>query len=377
MEIALDDTLVQTRIVPKIQCSKRCDGDTCIRDQRYSIFRAPKFAFVTLETTAARAMNQQIQEPMFIKSNLIEKSFSYRLNCFIIITKDERTFIVQPKPNNAYVAFNHVTKVYEPLFGYQFDDFIAAAAGDIVLCYETDNDIEVNPKLATSSLDVSSWASRPDPDSDVLEYNLIEHIPHIVEPIKIGQYRINTSDITQINSTSHELNDEQLNAHLRLTSNLADGILSVDSILFSKYMTRGFDKLSEVLHHQWFKHNLILVPIHHAHHWTLFIIDIPKKTILFFNSLQSTTDSYGRHHQAIIQLLCIHSFFTKKKRIDFSDWRTITDFPDWQQQDATSCGLHCAMFARSYVTETKRPSITNSNIEANRKLFCMHLITGT
>ena len=377
IEIPLDDILVQARIVPKVQCSNRCDGDTFIKDQRYSIFRAPKFVFVTLETTSAGAMNQQMQQRMYIKSGLIEKSFSYRLNCFIIITKDERTFIIQPKPNNTYVAFNHVTKVYEPLFGYHFDDFIAAAAGDMVLCYETDDDIELLPKMAMSSLDLNSWTDRADPDSDVLEYALHEQISHIVEPIEIGQYKIKTSDITQILSTSHELNDEQLNAHLQVTSTLADGILLVDSIQSSKYVTRGFDKLSEVLQKQWFKHNVVLVPIHHAHHWTLFIIDIKKKTILFFDSLQSMNHSYEHYHRAILQLLRTHSFYTHKRRIDLTQWRTITDFSAWQQQDVTSCGVHCAMFARSYVTETRRPPITIHNVETNRKLFCMHLITGT
>jgi hypothetical protein len=177
MEIALDDTLVQARIVPEIQCSKRCDGDAYINDQRYSIFRAPKFVFVTLEMTSAGAMNLQIQQPMYMKSNLIGKSFFYRLNHYIII---------KPNPDNTYLALNHVTKLYEPLFGCHFHDFIAAAAADIVLCYETDDDIDINSKLATSSLDLSSWTTRPDPDSDVLEYALHEQISHIVEPIKVG-----------------------------------------------------------------------------------------------------------------------------------------------------------------------------------------------
>jgi hypothetical protein len=138
MEIALDDTPVQPRIVRKIQCSKRCDGDTYINDQHYCIFRAPKFVFVTLETGSAEAMNLQIQQPMYRKSNLIQKSFSYRLDHFIIITKDEHTFIKQ-NPDNTYLALNHVTKLYEPLFGCHFQDFIAAAAADIVLCYATDD----------------------------------------------------------------------------------------------------------------------------------------------------------------------------------------------------------------------------------------------
>lgn len=368
MEIVLDDTLVQARIVPKIQCSKRCDGDTLINDQRYSIFRAPKFVFVTLETATAGAMNLQVQQPIYMKCNLIGKSFSYRLNHFIII---------KPNPDNTYLAFNHVTKLYEPLFGCHFHDFIAASAGDIVVCYETEDAIDINSKLATSSLDLSSWTTRPDPDSDVLEYSLHEQISLIVDPIKIGPYRINTSDITEILSTSHELNDEQLNAHLRVTSTLADRILLVDSIVFLKYVTRGFDKLSEVLDHQWFKHDIVLVPIHHAQHWTLFIIDTVKKTIVFFDSLKSMNKSYEQHQAAILRLLRIHNFYTNQKRIDLSHWRYITDFSAWQQQDATSCGVYCAMFARSYVTETRRPPITNQNVQTNRRLFCTHLITAT
>jgi Ulp1 protease family, C-terminal catalytic domain len=377
MEIALDDTLVQARIVPKIQCSKRCDGDTIINEQRYSIFRAPKFVFVTLETASAGAMNLQVQQPIQMKSNLVGKSFSYRLTHFIIITKDERTFIIKPNPDNTYLALNHVTKLYEPLFGCNIHDFIAAAARAIVLCYETEDAIDINSKLATSSLDLSSWTTRADPDSDVLEYALHEQISHIVDPIKIGPYRINTSDITEILSTSHELNDEQLNAHLWVTSTLADRILLVDSIAFSKYVTRGFDKLSEVLDNQWFKHNIVLVPMHHSQHWTLFIIDTVKKTILFFDSLKSLNRSYEQYHAAIFRLLRIHNFYTNRKRIDLSQWRYITDFSAWQQQDATSCGVHCAMFARSYVTETRRPPITNQNVQTNRRLFSTHLITGT
>ena len=156
MEITLDDTLVQTRIVPQIRCENRCNGDTCMKDQRYSVFRAPKFLFVTLETGSASGMDPQILQPLQMKSNLISTCFSYRLNCFIIITKDGRTFIIQPEPNSGYVAYNHVTKVYEPLFGYHFDDFIAAAAADIVLCYESKDDTDATLALATSPLDFDS-----------------------------------------------------------------------------------------------------------------------------------------------------------------------------------------------------------------------------
>jgi len=389
-EISLDDTLLQTKLVPKIRCKNQCEGYSCTSSARYSVLDIPQFVFVTLATnsikkktklitatTTTDKYQKNVQEQIYIKCDLIQSCFVYSLCCFIVVTKDERTLLVKLMPNKQYSVYNHDSKGYEPLINYQFDDFVAASASNIVLCYKADDAAELNPTLTSTILDMKQWAVMPDLDLNVLTADFNSCMSSCKEPLKIGPYQLTSSDLIQLIKPTHELNDEQLNAHLYVTTTLSDGILLFDSILFARYCQRGFRKCCEILDKEWFKHNIILVPVNHSYHWLLFVIDINNKTIIFFDSLPSTSTPHDKYQKAIVRLLQTHYFYTKATTLNISKWQFISDFREYKQDDATSCGIHCGMFARSYVSSTQHKKINKKNIAAYRWLFATHLLQKT
>jgi hypothetical protein len=275
--------------------------------------------------------------------------------------------------NSQYAVYNKDKKSYESLTGYQFDDFITAAATNIVLCYKTDDTAYPNPTLTTSTLDMDKWTASLNLDYNILTENFNKCMSNFIEPLKIGPYKLKSSDIIQLLEPTCELNDEQLNAHLHVTTTLSNDIILFDSIAFTKYYRRGFKKFTEFLDKQWFTKNIVLIPIHHSRHWFLFVIDITKRTILLFDSLPCKTTPYEAYQNAILHLLRTHYFYVKKSPLDFNEWMFIKDFPDWKQDDHTSCGIHCALFAQSYITSKKHQPINNMNIKSKRVQFALHL----
>ncbi len=386
-EISLDDTLLQTKLVPNIQC-KNCAGCTYTTNERYSIFQIPQFVFVTVKnnwkTNTANTTKKKLtitdnyqkyaEEQIYIKCDLKQYCFTYRLFCFIVVTKDERALVVKSMPGGQYAVYNNDKKLYEIHADYQFDDFLAASGTNIVLCYNTADNLEPNPEFTQTRLEMHDWVVNSDWDQTTMTGKFEKYVHKLVNPLKIGPYQLQSSTIRHVLETTHELDDEQLNAHLYVTTTLANGVLLFDSIVFAKYYRRGFETSTEILHQQWFHSNIVLVPVHHLHHWFLFIIDIRKKFIILFDSIPTEASSHVPYQKAIVQLLVIHHFYTKKQNINFNEWKIINNFDNWYQDDSSSCGIHCALFARSYITTTKYPRINCTTIKAARLEFALNLL---
>jgi hypothetical protein len=387
-EISLDDTLLQTKLVPKIQCTTLCDGRAVMQNARYSILEIPQFVFVTAKrnsikknsntarttTTTTETYNNNVHEQIYIKCDLKQCCFTYNLYCFIVVTKDETCLVIKPMIDNEYAVYNGNTKGYETLAGYQFDAFITASATNIVCCYKTTDPLESDPILIPATLDMDKWLMNSTLNKTILAETVNKYMSSFVEPLKIDRYHLTASDIQHIIEPKSCLTDTQLCGHLQMTTTLSEGILLFDSVHFTNYRDRGFRKSTQILTNQWFKNNVVLVPIHHSHHWILFLIDIKKKTIILFDSLPSNSTPYAKYQKTIVQLLRTHYFYTKKNKLDFSEWKIISDFKISQQDDDTSCGIHCAMFARSYITSTKDPSINKKNINDYRLQYALHLL---
>jgi hypothetical protein len=92
-EISLDDTLLQTKLVPKIQYTTLYEDKTVIQNTRYSILEIPKFVFVTAKrhsikknsntarttTTTTETYKNNIHEQIYIKCDLKQCCFTYNL----------------------------------------------------------------------------------------------------------------------------------------------------------------------------------------------------------------------------------------------------------------------------------------------------------
>ncbi|CAF1651702.1 unnamed protein product, partial [Rotaria magnacalcarata] len=303
--------------------------------------------------------------------------FNYDLYCFIVVTKDDRTLLVKLISNNEYSVYNNDTKAYEPLLGYHFNDFIIASSTNIVLCYKTNDDLDLFPTFQPSTLDMHDWKEKNNLYSFILADAFNMYMSHRDKPFKVGPYELNSTDIFNLIEPKYELNDQLLNAHLYKTTTLTTGIVLFDSVSFLKYCLRGFRTTAEIIDTQWFNNDIVLVPIHNSRHWILFIIDIEKKTIVFLDSLPSNSSPYEKYKHYIVQLLRTHHFYSKKSSINFTNWKVVSELHDWQQDDTTSCGIYCAFFARSYVTATKYPNINKANIRNNRVQFALHLLEPT
>ncbi|CAF1379913.1 unnamed protein product [Rotaria magnacalcarata] len=282
--------------------------------------------------------------------------------------------------NNEYSVYNNDTKEYEPLRGYQSNDFMIASATNIILCYKTNDDLDLCPTFQSSTLDMHDWKEKNNLYSFILADAFNTYKSQRDKPFKVGPYELNPTDIFNLTEPKpkYELNDQLLNAHLYKTTTLTTGIVHFDSLSFLKYCLRGFRTTAEIIDTQWFYNDIVLVPIHNSRHWILFVIDIKKKkTIVFLDSLPSNSSPYEKYKNYIAQLLRTQHFYSKTSCINFTNWKVVSKLHDWQQDETTSCSIYCAFFARFYVTATKYPNISKTNIKINRVQFALHLLEPT
>ncbi|CAF4316724.1 unnamed protein product [Rotaria socialis] len=300
-EISLDDTLLQAKLAPKIRCRQHCEGYTFTRNANYSILEIPTFVFVTFTVNSAKnstkssttdKSNESFHKQIYVTCDLTQSCFNYDLYCFIVVTKDDRTLFVKLISNNEYSVYNNDTKAYEPLLGYHFNNFIIASATNIVLCYKTNDDLDLFPTFQPITLDIHDWKEKNNLYSFILADAFNTYMYHRDKPFKMGPYELNPTDIFNLIEPKYELNDQLLNAHLYKTTTLTTGIVLFDSVSFLKYCLCGFRTTAEIIDTQWFNNDIVLVPIHNSRHWILFIIDIKKKTIVFLDSLPSNSSPY-------------------------------------------------------------------------------------
>ncbi|CAF4628115.1 unnamed protein product, partial [Didymodactylos carnosus] len=189
------------------------------------------------------------------------------------------------------------------------------------------------------------------------------------------RYDLSADDLKNLIQPNYELNDTILNAHLYLTAKLVQNTILFDSVGTHAFIQRGFAAKDIILsHNEWFKNNIVLFPIHHHQHWLMYIIDIQNKFIVEFDSALSNTFPKTKYIQSILKLLDVQHYLSFGRKIDFKQWSIARPKCFGQQDDTSSCGVHCALFARSYCTATRYPPITRKVIVQYRNLIAMDLI---
>lgn len=391
-EISLDDTLIQPKMTPKLKCAKECEGGWYRKNGHYIIFKIPQFIFVifsekpkfgnssekpipTQTGTTSDTYSCVPRQQIHTKCKITQTCFNYDLYRFLVITKDEQTLIVEPTINDKYKIYNKVTKSYEDLPNYRFEDFLGAAATNIILCYATYDTAIPNPTLKLGTLDVEGWTQGSNFNWNILNQKFICLISSCPESLKIGPYQLKKADVIQITDPTSQLNDLQLNAHLYTTTTKIHGCALIDSLVFTNYYRRGFKQSTEFTSQSWFTENIILIPVHHTSHWFLFIVNIYEKKIILFDSLPNSTIPYQKYTDAIIQLLKKRFFYTRDTtQLNFKEWTLINDFPNWRQDDAVSCGVYCALFAQGYALSFLLPKVDQTNIKLMRTQCAIHLL---
>lgn len=388
-EISLDDILLQPKLLPQLRCDKQCSGHILTKYARYGIFDTPKFIFVTLDNTPNKETSSKLTKAMtttendrpiihpqiYVKCDLKQICFTYKFWCFIVTTRTGTTMIVKQIDDKTYAAYNNDSKSYEPLPNFQLDDYIKASGAKIAFCYKNDGSVNLNPEVKVALLKTDDWLPLDMKlDFETVTEQFKKYFGEGNSQLEIGPYRLKSNDLLQLVESTHPLNDEQLNAHLHLTTTIGQNVLLFDSIQFAKYCRRGFRNSSQITDKNWFTYNIVLIPVHHSNHWFLFTVDITKKTVILFDSLPSIGTPHGIYLEEILQLLRTYHLYVGKPQLEIDEWTLIHDFSGWEQDDQTSCGIHCAFFARSYVTSTKHPPINHKNIKTMRTKFALHLL---
>ncbi|KAI8099265.1 uncharacterized protein BX664DRAFT_320886 [Halteromyces radiatus] len=151
------------------------------------------------------------------------------------------------------------------------------------------------------------------------------------------------------------LNDEIINFYMVLLMDRANNnnhstnvdlpsIHCFNTFFCSSLRDQGYDKVR-----RWtkkvdiFNKHLLLIPINKSYHWTLGVVDMKRKNVTIYDSLN------GKHHGPTIKLIMnyleLEHMDKKKTPFDASGWKGImaSDIP--QQGNSSDCGVFTCTFA--------------------------------
>ncbi|CAO3647615.1 unnamed protein product [Cunninghamella echinulata] len=147
------------------------------------------------------------------------------------------------------------------------------------------------------------------------------------------------------------LNDEIINFYMELltkrsneqSSSSLSSIHCFNTFFCSTLRDQGYDKVR-----RWtkkvdiFDKELLLIPINYSYHWTLGVIDMAKKTVAVYDSLNGNHDSTI---QLLFNYLEMEHMDKKKRPFDKTNWVSATPSNIPQQQNMSDCGVFTCMFA--------------------------------
>lgn len=218
------------------------------------------------------------------------------------------------------------------------------------------------PQLTAEAEDAVDRAFIPTPPNEVL--------------VSASSQNITRRDIATLKGLQW-LNDEIINFYMDLivTRGKLDNYPSAyafNTFFFPKLMSGGHSALA-----RWtrrvdiFKHDFLFIPVHLGMHWCMIIIDLPEKTITYY-------DSMGGHDrgslQKVLQYLVDESRDKKKQVFDTSDWQLITakDIP--HQMNGSDCGMFSCMFAET-VSRRKKINFTQEHMPYFRRRMVYEILT--
>ncbi|NXL34111.1 SENP2 protease, partial [Glaucidium brasilianum] len=174
------------------------------------------------------------------------------------------------------------------------------------------------------------------------------------------------------------LNDEVINFYMNLLveRNKKEGYPAVhvfSTFFYPKLISGGYKTVR-----RWtrdvdlFKKDLILVPIHLSHHWTLVVIDIRKKTIKYFDSLGHKKDEIC---ESLFYYLQEESQQKRNVQLNFSEWTLHSmeahEIP--QQDNGSDCGVFMCKYA-DYISRDKPIIFTQDNMPYFRRKMVWEII---
>ncbi|XP_026711352.1 sentrin-specific protease 2 [Athene cunicularia] len=174
------------------------------------------------------------------------------------------------------------------------------------------------------------------------------------------------------------LNDEIINFYMCLLveRNKKEGYPAVhafSTFFYPKLISGGYNAVR-----RWtrdvdlFKKDLIFVPIHLRHHWTLVVIDIRKKTIKYFDSIGHKKDEIC---ETLFYYLQEESQQKRNLQLTFSEWtlHSMEEHEIPQQENGSDCGVFLCKYA-DYISRDKPITFTQDDMPYFRKKMVWEII---
>ncbi|ORX51294.1 cysteine proteinase, partial [Hesseltinella vesiculosa] len=180
---------------------------------------------------------------------------------------------------------------------------------------------------------------------------LVDRLLKTPKPGVISQFKTAVVEYKDIQKLLPEtwLNDEIINFYMLLLmerSNKSSAFPSIhcfNTFFCSTLRDQGYDKVR-----RWtkrvdiFSKDLVLIPINRSYHWTLGAVDMNKKQISVYDSLNG---DHSHTIKLLFRYLDQEHADKKKAPFDATGWSgvTLTDIP--QQENSSDCGVFTCTFA--------------------------------
>ncbi|XP_035190441.1 sentrin-specific protease 2 isoform X2 [Oxyura jamaicensis] len=174
------------------------------------------------------------------------------------------------------------------------------------------------------------------------------------------------------------LNDEIINFYMNLLveRNKKEGypaVYAFSTFFYPKLTSGGYKAVR-----RWtrgvdlFKQDLIVVPIHLTMHWALAVIDVRRKTIMYFDSMAQKGDKIC---EALFQYLQEESQEKRNLELSFSEWilRNMEPHEIPQQTNGSDCGVFLCKYA-DYISRDKPITFTQNHMPYFRRKMVWEII---
>ncbi|KAK6477985.1 sentrin-specific protease 3-like [Huso huso] len=140
------------------------------------------------------------------------------------------------------------------------------------------------------------------------------------------------------------LNDQVMNMYGDLVMDtVPEKVHFFNSFFYDKLRTKGYDGVK-----RWtknvdiFKKSLLLIPIHLEVHWSLVSVDVPKRTVTYFDSQRTLNRRCPKHIAKYLQAEAL-----KKDKPDFCDgWKGFFKMNVARQNNDSDCGAFVLQYCK-------------------------------
>jgi sentrin-specific protease 1 len=116
--------------------------------------------------------------------------------------------------------------------------------------------------------------------------------------------------------------------------------------------------------------DIVLIPVHLGVHWTLAVVDLKRKQVVYYDSLLGDNRVCLT---ALLDWLVQEAKDKKGMQYNVSDWKRLTPKDIPRQQNSSDCGVFTCMFAR-YYTKNEPFSFKQDDMPQIRKKMVCEII---